>query len=122
MASTQAISLSRPLVFCYNFGRMVKKIITEEECREEIKNILTRFLDLREYQVFVFGSRATGGTDKMSDWDIGIWGKQPLPPGTRGMIEEALEESDIPFRVDVVDFHLTTPKFKKVALTKAMEL
>ncbi len=101
---------------------MVKQISTERECQKEIKRILSCFLDLEQYQVFVFGSRADGQAGEMSDWDIGIWGKEPLPSGTKGMIEEALDESDIPFKIDIIDFHLVSPDFREIALSQTKKL
>lgn len=89
---------------------------------EQIKKIIFRFLDLKEYQVFIFGSWATGKAKKFSDYDVGIWGKKPLPSVTKVLIEEALEESDLPYKVDVVDFSLLPQKFKKVALSKTKKL
>ena len=37
-------------------------------------------------------------------------------------IEEALEESDLPYRVDIVDFSSVSNDFRKVALTKIKKL
>ena len=41
----------------------------------EIKKIIFQFLNPKEYQVFIFGSRAKGKAKKYSDYDIGILGK-----------------------------------------------
>lgn len=89
---------------------------------EKIKKIIFQFLDPKQYQIFIFGSRATGKAKKYSDYDVGIWGKKPVPPRILGLIEEALEESDLPYKVDVVDFSLVPKKFKKIALSKIKKL
>lgn len=85
---------------------------------KEIKDIIFRFLDPKKYQVFIFGSRATGKSKKYSDYDVGIWGKKSVTWNVSAKIEEALEESDLPYKVDVVDFSLVSPEFRKVAFSK----
>ena len=89
---------------------------------KEIKNIIFQFLDSKSYKLFVFGSRATGKAQKYSDYDVGILGKKAVPWSKVVLIEEALEESDLPYKVDVVDFSLVSSKFKKVALSKIEKL
>jgi predicted nucleotidyltransferase len=96
--------------------RISKKI------EKKIKEIIFRFLDRKEYQVFIFGSRISGKAKKYSDYDIGIWGKKPIPSEIKVFIEEALEESDIPYKVDIVDFSLVPSRFKKLALAKVKKL
>jgi len=60
---------------------------------------------LRGYrvEVFLFGSRATGGAGHYSDINIGILSSEPLPTGLLAELREALEESHIIYTVDVVD-------------------
>ncbi len=98
----------------------MKKI--SENPEKEIKNIIFQFLDPKEYQVFIFGSRVTGKAQKYSDYDVGIRGKKSLPSKIKVLIEEALEESDLPYKVDIIDFSLVSPNFKKVALSKIKKL
>ena len=98
---------------------MSKKIIQVEK---KIKEIIFQFLDPEKYQVFIFGSRATGKAKKFSDFDIGILGKKPIPSHLIVLIEEALEESDLPYKVDIVDFSLVSSEFKKIALSKIKKL
>lgn len=89
---------------------------------EKIKNIIFQFLNPKQYQVFIFGSRATGKAKKFSDYDVGIIGRKPIPSHIKILIEEALEESDLPFRVDIVDFALVPEKFRELALSKTKRL
>jgi predicted nucleotidyltransferase len=100
---------------------MAKKI-SLKKVEKEIKKIIFQFLDPKDYQVFIFGSRAKGKAEKFSDYDIGIIGKKALPFRVMALIEEALEESDLPYKVDVVDFALVPESFKKVALSKIKKL
>jgi predicted nucleotidyltransferase len=93
-----------------------------KKIEKEIKEIVSRFLDFKEYQVFIFGSRVTDKAKKFSDYDIGIWGKKAVPGYILAEIEEALEESDIPYKADIVDFSLVSSDFKKVALLEIKKL
>jgi len=83
--------------------------------KAEIKKIIYSFLDPKECQVFVFGSRTTGRARKFSDIDIGLKSAKAIPWWKLSAIEEAFEESDLPYTVDVVDFNLVSEKFKQVA-------
>ncbi len=94
----------------------------ENECIEEIRSIIFRFLDSKKYDVFIFGSRVTGEAGKFSDYDIGIIGNNPVPSFQKALIEEALEESNIPYKVDIVDFSLVSPEFKEIALSQTKKI
>ncbi len=87
-----------------------------------IKVIIKKHLPDKTYRAFVFGSRAEGTNRKFSDYDIGIMGKKPLAFGTLSLIEEELENSDIPYTVDVVDFFNVSKDFKSLALSKTLPL
>ena len=94
----------------------------EKEVLKEIKKIIGKFIDLKKYDVFVFGSRAESKARKFSDYDIGILGDRTVPMGKIALIKDELEESDLPYRVDVVDFRLVSKDFKKIALSKIKKL
>jgi len=83
---------------------------------EEARRIVLTFDEIKEYAVFVFGSRADGSAHQRSDIDIGILGKQALAVVIKLNIEEKLEESNIPLRVDLIDFFKADPVFKREAL------
>ncbi len=89
---------------------------------KEIRDIVFKFINPNEYKIFIFGSRATGKARKFSDYDVGIMGKKPVKWKTLSLIDEVFEESDFPFKVDLVDFSLASDKFKKTALLKIKEL
>ena len=90
--------------------------------KNQIKKIIFKFLDPKKHQAFIFGSRVSGRAKKFSDYDIGILGRKPVAFNILTEIEESLEESDIPYKVDVVDFSLVSPQFKKAALSKTEKL
>jgi len=97
-------------------------IRTQPEVLEEIKKILWRHLDKKEYQAFIFGSYAQGKMRRSSDIDLGIVGKKAVPTMSLVEIEDDLEESDLPFMFDVVDFIKTGEGFKKQAMQQTIEL
>ena len=79
---------------------------------EEARGIVLNFDAIKDYAVFLFGSRADNTAHQRSDIDIGILGKQALPAFIKLDIEEKLEESNIPLRVDFVDFYKIDKAFK----------
>jgi len=81
----------------------------------QIKEIIFSVIDTREYKVFLFGSRATKKFNRYSDVDIGVLGNKPIGNAYYKIINK-IEESDIPYRVDIVDFILVDEKFKEIAL------
>ncbi|MBI2888824.1 MAG: nucleotidyltransferase domain-containing protein [Candidatus Liptonbacteria bacterium] len=87
-----------------------------EELKKNIKEIFGRHLDLSHYKIFFFGSRVTGRGDDRSDIDIGILGNEPVPRDAIGKIQDDIEESDILYDIDVVDFATVSDRFKKVAM------
>lgn len=83
---------------------------------EEARRIVLSFDEIKDYAVFVFGSRADGTAHQRSDIDIGILGKQALPAFIKLDIEEKLEDSNIPLRIDFVDFFKADKAFRAEAL------
>jgi predicted nucleotidyltransferase len=62
--------------------------------------------------VHVFGSRANGGARRYSDLDLALEWDRPLGIALLGAIAEALSESDLPFKVDLLDLHTVEPAFR----------
>jgi predicted nucleotidyltransferase len=63
-------------------------------------------------RVWVFGSRATGTAVRYSDLDLALEGEKPLGPNVLGDVAEALSESDLPYKVDVIDLRSVDPAFR----------
>jgi hypothetical protein len=55
-----------------------------------------------------------GFRDKHSDLDLAVIGEQPLSMGVSGALAEAFSESDLPWRVDVVDWATTSETFRRI--------
>ena len=88
----------------------------------QIKQIIAKNIDISKYRLFLFGSRASGNNAEYSDFDIGVIGNKPLPSVTKINIEGELEDSDIPVKVDLLDFYQASEKFKKIALSHTIDL
>lgn len=73
-------------------------------------------------RVAVFGSRATGRTRPFSDVDLLILKPSPLPWAHRLALLDALEASDLPFRVDVVEATTVPDAIRERILAEAVPL
>src|SRR2546428_13739952 len=58
--------------------------------RTAIREAIRQSLDLNIYNLFLFGSEASGTADRSSDIDIGILGPQPVPAAVLQRIREDL--------------------------------
>jgi type I restriction enzyme S subunit len=67
-----------------------------------------------ECEVRAFGSRVTWTAKDYSDLDLAVVGEPALDLDALRRLKEAFEESDLPFRVDVLDWHAISPAFQKV--------
>ena len=79
------------------FGLAPKDLIT-------IENLLIQPLKKEHCQLFVFGSRARGDHQKFSDLDVLIVASDNLEKikAHLSLIQEQLEESELPIKVDIV--------------------
>lgn len=75
-----------------------------------LQAILAQHLPDRE--VWAFGSRTKGTAKPHSDLDLVVLGAAPLGIATQAALTEALSESDLPWRVDVVDWATCTSAFQ----------
>ena len=64
-------------------------------------------------KIGLFGSRIKGNPSKFSDVDIAISNSSKIPCHTLELIREALEKSNLPFKVDLVDVNQTSKFFRK---------
>lgn len=84
---------------------MTKKmppIDIKPEHLEIVRTILEKYVP--EYAVWAFGSRAKRTAKKYSDLDLAVMTNQPLSLKTKATLSDAFSESDLPYKVDVVDW------------------
>jgi predicted nucleotidyltransferase len=67
---------------------------------------------LGDQRLYLVGSRARGPAKRFADIDILLMNKQPLSPAVRANLHYDLEESDIPFKVDVLEWAGLSQSFR----------
>ena len=85
-----------------------------------VKSILKRFVP--DLDVKAFGSRVTRTAGESSDLDLVIMTQRPLPTLTMADLKEAFSESDLPFKVDVVDWASTGEAFRRIIQEHAVSV
>jgi type I restriction enzyme S subunit len=79
---------------------------------EIVRSILRQHVPDRE--VRAFGSRVTWTAKEYSDLDLCVMGDAPLNLATTAALDEAFTESDLPFKVDVIDWAVTNERFRQI--------
>ena len=77
----------------------------------EIKAILSENLK-DDAEVYAFGSRTKNTARQYSDLDLLIKASQPIAYGTLALLEDALSESNLPFKTDLIDWHRINEEFQ----------
>lgn len=72
-------------------------------------------------KVRAFGSRVQGTAKPFSDLDLAVMGDVPLDFRTFADLKEAFAESNLPIRVDVVDWAATSEIFRGI-IERAFEV
>jgi len=81
----------------------------------QLKSLVLNNVDNDKYAVFLFGS-AVNNLQRANDIDVGILGKKELPDKIKYKIIDDIENSVIPYNVDIIDFYETNKKFRKFSL------
>lgn len=77
-----------------------------------VQQILRQLLPSCE--VWAFGSRVKGAAKPFSDLDLVVMSQQPLSLALIASLNEAFSQSDLPWKVDIVDWSTTSADFKAV--------
>ncbi len=67
-----------------------------------------------QYEVWAFGSRVNGTPKPFSDLDLVLIGNEAISLDIRANLAEAFSESDLPWKVDLVDWHSISPEFRNI--------
>ena len=67
-----------------------------------------------ECEVRAFGSRVAWTAKNHSDLDLAVKGDSKLAPARLRQLREAFEESTLPFRIDLLDWHSISENFRSV--------
>lgn len=80
---------------------------------EQVHQIASEHLHGDNITLYLFGSWARKEEQKSSDIDLGIYYEKPLSIGTLARLRLAYEESNIPYRVEIVDLTESNISFRK---------
>lgn len=67
-----------------------------------------------QYEVWAFGSRAKWTAKSYSDLDLAIITEKPLSLSVNAALADDFSESNLPWKVDIVDWAATSESFRKV--------
>lgn len=77
-----------------------------------VRNILQKHVP--QYAVWAFGSRAKWTAKPYSDLDLAVMTEQPLSLETLANLSDDFSASDLPWKVDVVDWATTSAAFREL--------
>ena len=77
-----------------------------------VRNILQQHA--AGHEVWAFGSRAKGTAKPYSDLDLAIITTEPLSLKQGAALADAFVDSELPWRVDIVDWSTTDPAFRRI--------
>ncbi len=92
---------------------MSKRIGISPEQLQTVQAILRDHLP-KGVHAWAFGSRVTWTAKPFSDLDLAVEGPAPIPSDIMAKLAEAFSESDLPWRVDVVDLNTVSPEFRAI--------
>ncbi len=91
-----------------------------EKVLKLLENMVKDAFKDSEVNIVLFGSRARGGYAKTSDIDVGILPKGKINKKKLILLREKVENSNIPYKVDVVDLSQTSREFREKALKEGI--
>ena len=87
---------------------------------DQTRQIAVDTLGTYPVKIYLFGSWARGTPSESSDIDLAVDSEVPLPTGILSMLRERLEESIIPWRVEVVDLRNAASSFRERVLREGI--
>jgi predicted nucleotidyltransferase len=91
---------------------MAEPVAMSEPQLRIVLDILSSLVPKRE--VWAFGSRAKFTEKPFSDLDLAVMGEQPMSVQEMAELREAFSNSDLPFKVDVVDWATCSEAFRQI--------
>ncbi len=87
---------------------------------EKLKEVTISAFEGENVKIVLFGSRARQDNHVVSDVDIGLIPFGKLNKKKVILLKEKVEELNIPYKVEIVDFSETSLDFKKEAMKEAI--
>lgn len=97
---------------------MKEGIDIAERDAQTVRRILSSVLP-HSAKVLIFGSRANWSAKEFSDLDVAVDAGRKLKIGELAALEDGFADSDLPYRVDVVDLKAISTDFAERVLTQA---
>lgn len=82
----------------------------------KLKDLVLKSLKDEKVKIIVFGSRVRGDSYRTSDVDIGLIPYGEIDKKKVPMLKEKIEDLNIPYKVEIVDFSEVSESFKKEAM------
>lgn len=86
----------------------------------KLKEVFLEFLKDEDVKVVLFGSRARGEFVNTSDVDVGIILDSGVDRKKLTLLREYIDELNVPYKVEIVDFSTVSDEFKKTVLKEAV--
>jgi len=99
---------------------MKSKITVYENSLELLKAIVKDVFKGEDVTVILFGSRGRGDYLETSDVDVGILAREEVSKSKITLFREKIENSNIPYKVDVVDLSQASKEFANKALKEGL--
>ena len=87
-------------------------VTTRARALERVREIIFQVLGDHDVRVYLFGSSVSGGIRRSSDIDVAIDPLGVLPAPLLAELRERLEESVVPYDVDIVDLSAASPEIR----------
>lgn len=85
-----------------------------------LKSLILSLLEDEPVKIIVFGSRARKDSHRSSDVDIGLIPHGKLSIGKITELKEKIEDLNIPYKVEIVDFSQVSESFRKEAFKEVV--
>ena len=82
----------------------------------QLKDLVLDILKNEKVKIFLFGSRARGDNFTASDVDIGYIPKDNFDERKIILLKDKIENSTIPYKVEILNFNDVSEEFKQEAL------
>jgi len=99
---------------------MKSKINVYESSLELLKDMAREVFKGENVTVILFGSRGRGDHLETSDMDVGILSGRGMNKSKITLFRERIENSNIPYKVDVVDLSRASKEFTQVVLKEGV--
>ncbi len=94
--------------------------VVYEKALKLLEDVIKDAFKDSDVKIVLFGSRARGDYIKTSDIDIGILPRGKINKKKLILLREKMENSNIPYKVDIVDLSQASREFKEKALKEGI--